>query len=34
LAEVVQHLAVVLGGGEADLFAAYQSRLGRGLFDS
>lgn len=34
LAQLVQHLAVALrGSGDADLFAAYQSRLGQGLFD-
>lgn len=35
LAQLVQHLAVAIGGdsGDTDLFAAYQSRLGHGLFD-
>src|SRR5690606_29020239 len=34
LAQLVQHLAVALGGdsGDTDLFAAYQSRLWHGLF--
>src|SRR5690606_18555411 len=34
LAQLVQHLAVAIGdSGETDLFAAYQSHLGQGLFD-
>ena len=34
LAQLVQHLAVALGGsGDANLFAAYQNRLGQGLFE-
>lgn len=32
LSQLVQHLGVVLGGDEADLFAAYQSRMQRDLF--
>jgi hypothetical protein len=33
LAQLVQHLAITVGGEQVDLFAAYQSHLGRGLFD-
>lgn len=33
LAQLVQHLAVAVGGERVDLFAAYQSHLGQGLFD-
>lgn len=33
LAQLVAHLALVLGDERADLLAAYQSRMQRGLFD-
>lgn len=32
-AQLIAHLSVVVGGGHGDLFAAYQIRIGRGLFD-
>jgi hypothetical protein len=34
LAQLCTHLQLVIGGGVADFFSAYQSRFGRGLFDS
>jgi hypothetical protein len=34
LAQLCTHLQLVIGGGVADFFSTYQSRFGRGLFDS